>query len=164
MVAQKDSIHPADSHWFQRLAPRSTWGFLEGRRQALGPCSPSCSLKPWWLTINVHGRNLWRDPRDCNLPKKPEVNVFLGMKWAAQCARRGGPRVLRREPSRARRRGAVPSCPVLSAPAARPTQWQSPECAERKLILACGGFYFSASQRISFCLNSPGFCFISLCF
>ena len=112
MVSQKDSIHPADSHWFQRLAPWSTWGFLEGRRQALGPCSPSCSLKPWWLTVNVHGRNLWRDPRDCNLPKKPEVNVFVGMKWAAQCARGGGPRVLRRERSLARRRRAVPSCPV----------------------------------------------------
>ena len=163
MVSQKDSIHPADRHWFQRLAPWSTWGFLEGRRRAFGPCSPSSSLKPWWLTINVHRRNLWRDPRDCNLPKKPEVNVFVRMKWAAQCAQKGGPRESCAE-SGARHAVAELSCPVRPGCVSH-TETVPWVC--RKLILTCGGFYFSASQRISFCLNSPGFCFICfilLCF
>lgn len=95
MVSRKDSIHPIDSHWFCCLAPWSKWGFLDGRRQTFSLRSPSSSPKTWWLTINVCGRNLWSNLRDYNLPKKPEVNIFVRIKWAAQHAQEEGPASLR---------------------------------------------------------------------
>ena len=127
MVPPRDSLHPADSHRLQRLAPCGTRGFLAAGDEPLVP-EAHLLAKTWWLTVSVHGRNLWRNPRGCNLPKKPEVNVFLRMKWAAQSAQEGGPRGSCAESGALRTvaerpcpvlRGAVLSCPVLSCPVLR---------------------------------------------